>query len=442
MPIISISGLRGVVGVDLTVNEFVDRAKAFALIINGGRCVVGRDTRSTSNLASKAVVASLLAQGCKVYDLGVVSTPAVFREVAQGGFDGGLCLTASHNPPEWGGLKFVMKGGRGIFEEELDRLSGIRSSEAAGDRSASGEYVTQAGTYVKDVVSYVGEGVCHGIKVALDLGGGVGCLFAPHIFGKLACRTMSIHSTPGVFQRIIDPVSDDLSTLSRFVAADGCDIGFAYDCDADRVVVVDDEGRKLSPDDTLLICVKHLIESMSVRDVVVSIDTSIAIDEVVGKAGGRVYRTKVGEVNVVRGLLKAGSHIGGEGSSGGLIISDFALCRDGVLASAIITKIVKEEGGIKEALEGLPKYHQIRGKIPYAREKMGDVIQRLSEEKGEIDRIDGLKITFSDASWVLMRPSRTEDVLRVSVEAKDRIRAEALMMEYLAKVRSLSEKKL
>ncbi len=435
MTVTSISGIRGVVGVDLTVKDYVKIGRGFGEYIGGGVCAVGRDTRSTGKMGSDAAVSGLLSRGCTVYDMGVTSTPAVFREVLKNSLDGALSITASHNPPEWNGVKFVVKGGRGLFEDELNRLLEITDSPATKSFETGSVYRVEP-RYPSDVVTYVGRSSCSGLKVALDLGGGSGCLFIPEIFRELGCRVVTLNASPGVFSRDMDPTRDKLNDLSEAVKNGGADMGIAYDCDADRVVFVDGDGSKLPADYVLLMYLRYLADSGGMRDVVVSVDTSLAVEDIVEEAGCRVVYSKVGEANVVRRMLEEGVSIGGEGSSGGLILSDFNLCRDGVLASALVTKVVKQYGDLRRIVNRLPKYHSVREKTACRREDALLVVSRLVEdERGRVDTVDGVKIIDKAAGfWVLIRPSGTEDILRISVEAQTSREASNLMRRYKDKV--------
>ena len=433
MTVISISGIRGIIGQDLTAEDYVRIGRAFGEFIGGKRCAVGRDTRSTGKMASDAVISGLLGAGCTVFDLGVTSTPAVFREVRKQEIDGGLIVSASHNPPEWNGAKFVLKGGRGIFEDELNQL--LKIAETPKEGLKVGRVFLVEPRYPSDIVEYVGRGSCSGLKIALDLGGGAGSLVAPRVFRELGCRVMTVNGSPGVFTRDMDPTRDPLKALSDLVKSSGVDFAVAYDCDADRVVFMDSDGLKLPADYTLLLHLKHLADIGAMEDVVASIDTSSAVEQLVEEAGHRVVTSKVGEANVVRRMLEEKIRIGGEGSSGGLILSEFNLCRDGLLASALAAKAVHQSGGLKSIIEGLPKYYSLREKIPCSRENALRVVKILSEEElGEKETIDGVKLRKPGRSWILVRPSGTEDIVRISVEARSEAEAVGLMKQYREKI--------
>ncbi|MCP8306056.1 MAG: phosphomannomutase [archaeon] len=437
MVILSASGFRGIVGYDLDLVKLASISRAFGRFIEGGSCAVGRDTRPSSIIVSNVVIAGLMGTGCDVLDLGTVSTPAVFKEVTRRGLKGGLIATASHNPPEWNGLKFVFKG-RGVFERELSSLLSMGSSSYSASMKV-GNYSKICSIYPEDLTSYVGRGSCEGIKVSLDLGGGVGSLFVPKVFRWLGCKVTTINDAFGIFSRAIDPVTDSLNDLSENVVTNGCDVGFAYDSDADRVVMVDEKGRKLSGDFTLMICLKYFMEKRRMKEIVVSIDTSMGVEQIIEDIGGKVFYAKVGEANVVEEMMKRRCRVGGEGSSGGLILADFVRCRDGVLASALISNIVKKGGQLSDLIKDLPSHHQIRKKIHCSKEEGKKIIDRLLQEIPNADTMDGIKFNPTEDTWVLVRRSRTEDVLRISVEARSKDEAEEMMDRYLKRIEVLRD---
>ncbi len=433
MAILSVSGFRGIVNYDLNPVELMNIGRLFGNFIKNGSCAIGRDTRNSGIMVLHAITSGLLEADCEVLDFGIVSTPALFREVARRKLDGGLMITASHNSPEWNGVKFIVKGGRGIFEEELDTLFSLNSTQLS---SKIGVYSEVSSIYLEELVSYIGKDSCSGLKVSLDLGGGAGSLFIPKLFKRIGCKVLTLNDSLGIFSRTIDPIEDKLNDLSESVVANGFDVGFAYDCDADRVAIVDEKGRKLPADFTLMLCLKYLMRKMRLREAVVSVDTSMGLEKMVNDLGGKVYYSKVGEANVVMEMMKRGCKLGGEGSSGGLILSDFVLCRDGALASALVSKMIKQEGALNDLTKDLPYYHQIRKKIPCSKDDAKRILSTLTQELPNVDTTDGIKFKQKD-SWTLIRPSRTEEVLRLSVEAKSKDRAEHIMEDYLKRIRSI-----
>jgi len=233
---------------------------------------------------------------------------------------------------------------------------------------------------------------------------------------KLGCEVCSVNDAAGVFSRRVDPVADELTVLRRLVRERGCDIGLGFDCDGDRLVIVDAAGRKRNGDFMLTFAVSELLEETGETRVVVSLDTTQAIDDVVGRAGGHVFRSKVGEANVVGVMGEVGARLGGEGSSGGLIDGKFNHCRDSMLAAIVIIRALRRKG--RKAYESVPVYHQERVAVHVPKPKARKAFRSLAARYDEADTTDGIKIRLSRRSWVLMRASGTEDLVRVSAEAE------------------------
>jgi phosphomannomutase len=434
LAIVTVSGVRGVVNHDLDVSQTSLLALKFGNYLNGGRVAVGADTRKTSPLLKSAVIAGLLSSGCTVFDLGYSSTPSVFKEVTLMGLEGGIMVTASHNPPEWNGIKFVIKPGRGIYENELEGIqnSGITYSEKQGRVFAN------RAKYFEVLRNKAGKDSASGVKVALDLAGGVGCLFIPSLISEQGCFVHTIHSTPGIFPRIIDPTADPLTALSDVVRDEACDVGFAFDCDADRLVIVDAGGKKLPGDATLLICLRYFLENSRNRTIAVSVDTTLAVEDLVREYSGRIIRAKVGEANVVRKILENDCGAGGEGSSGGYIEPGFVMCRDGVYGATTITRMIRTEGSLKDLLSQFSSYYQDRENVRVDRSLGPAILKELSKSELGADLTDGVKIFPEAKSWVLIRASNTENVMRVSAEAKSQQRAKDLVSRYSKQISEIA----
>jgi len=405
-------------------------ARKFADLAGGTELLLGRDTRRTGPVASKAVAGAMLAAGADVVDYGVISTPAIFRESRRRERPG-VIVTASHNEPEWNGLKFIING-RGINQAELDRLLG-KDGREAGPRAPGRLSPAEGFSYNRELVKMAGEGSAEGVKVVLDLNGGAAIGHAPAILRALGCRVSTIGDSPGFFARTIDPTNDPLDLLCKTVKKEDADVGFAFDCDGDRLALVDSSGRARTGDYMLTLAIKEALQSMTKKDVVVSVDTTQAIDVVVEEAGGQVFRAKVGEGNVVGLMAEKGVRLGGEGSSGGVIDSGYNYCRDSLMAAAIIVGALKRKG--RKAYDQVKSYHIAREKVEMQRKKALDAVKRLQKAYPKADALDGLKIKTSASSWVLVRASNTEDGVRVSAEAPSLKEAQRLAHAYALKVK-------
>ena len=418
---ISISGVRGIYGVDLSLHEIIRFTRLFASIIKSEtrKCVLAQDTRPSSRIISEIVSASLMEQGIDVYNFGVAPTPLVFREARK--YGSGFVVTASHNPLEWNGLKFIIKG-RGIFEDELHSM--LKKTELSLESTSTADILGRSfkcvSEYVNEIVNFIEKSRYHRtLKIGLDPGGGATCGYANHLFKKLGGKFYSINDIHGVTSRGPDPTTDYLNELCILVISNELDLGFAFDLDGDRLVVVNRKGEKLSPDATLLICIASAI-NLGMKKFVTSIDTSIAVEKFIKDHGGRFDFSKVGEANVVSKMLEVDAEAGGEGSSAGFIMPRFNMCRDGFLASAIISSLDKKE--IEEYLGFTSQYVQIRSKIPADSSLHRKVIEKLNDsfkaESSVVLTIDGIKAIVDDDSWILIRPSNTEHAIRISIESK------------------------
>jgi phosphomannomutase len=369
-----------------------------------------------------------MASGIDVYNLGIAPTPAGFREARR--YGAGVIITASHNPLEWNGLKFIIQG-RGLFERELEAMLKLPSEH----RGKFGSEFRISSRYV-DEVAEIAKGGAQ-VKVGIDPGGGAACGYVERLFKKLGHQYHSINGVAGISSRGPDPTTDELADLRALVTANRLDHGFALDLDADRLVVVNSKGEKLGPDSTLLLCVARAVE-MGMKKFVTSIDTSVAIQKYVRDRKGKIAYSKVGEANVVSKMLETGAEAGGEGSSAGFIMPKFNMCRDGLLAAAIISTLDRKT--IDNCLKFASQFAQIRSKISADSSLHKAVIEKLPDvfrkESSSITTEDGIKAIIDEDSWVLVRPSNTEHAIRVSVESRAD-KAQALYKKASEKVRAI-----
>ncbi|MDQ3882019.1 MAG: phosphomannomutase, partial [Thermoproteota archaeon] len=354
----------------------------------------------------------LMAAGIDVYNLGIAPTPAAFREARK--YKASIIVTASHNPLEWNGLKFIIDG-RGLFEHELDEMLKTTSKQPG---NFGNEF--QISSNYTDVVAEVAKGDNSSVKVGIDTAGGAACGYAEHLFKKLGHKYYNINGIAGISSRGPDPTADDLADLRGLVTANKLDYGFGLDLDADRLVVVNRKGEKLNPDATLLLCIARGLE-MGLKKFVTSIDTSVAIEKYIYKNNGKVVAySKVGEANVVSKMLDVNAEAGGEGSSAGFIMPKVNMCRDGLLAAATISTLDKKT--VDECLNFASQFAQIRSKISANSSLHRAVIDRLPDifktESYSILTEDGVKAIIDEDSWVLVRPSNTEHAIRISVESR------------------------
>jgi len=433
MTVATISGIRGIFNRDLLPADIATYARNFSSLATSPEILIGRDTRSTGELIERLAKGALVSAGMGVIDYGVISTPALFRE-SRMKQRAAMMISASHNEPEWNGIKFILDG-RGVIQAEFDQI--LKPRRRGVQRVWNG--LVRPGprpSYVSELVSMAGEGSCDGVKVAVDLNGGAAIAHTPAILRALGCDLTVLGGTAGVFSRNVDPTNDDLQLLTRTVREKGCAVGFAFDCDGDRLVLVDSGGRKRTGDYMLTLAIKEILPGLQDRSVVVSADTTQAIDDVVSELGGKTYRSKVGEANVISKMREEHIAVGGEGSSGGLVDGSFNFCRDSMLAAITIVKAIKKRGA--RVLDQAPSYHQVRLKLTFERKKALAAIKKLQKESPGADMLDGIKVNVSRRSWVLIRASGTEDIIRVSAESASVEEAQQLADSYLERLKRLS----
>jgi phosphomannomutase len=434
---VGVSGIRGVVGEFLTPSLACAFAQAFGAYVGAGRVVVGRDSRSSGPMLQHAVTCGLLASGCEVIDVGVTPTPTIQIYVASIRARGGIALTASHNPPEYNALKLF--NAEGLFFNNYERgelldlyhQSDFRQATNAEIRRVSADRETPPRLHVERVLRHVDlEAIRRNrFRVALDSVNGAGSkMSCDFLSDTLGCELHAISVDPEQpFPRIAEPRPDTLGALSELVVQTYSQIGFAQDPDGDRLAVVDEAGNVLDNDDVLALAVDAVLRRAP-GDVVVNLTTSSVIDDIAARYGRRVWRTPVGEANVVETMQAVHAAIGGEGSNGGIIFPAVHLCRDSYTGMAFLLDRMADTGSSIGALAaGLPRYFRKLGKAPFVHGQLGSLMQALESSfpEAQCDRSDGLKLSLPDG-WVHARASNTEPLLRLAAEARSQDRLDEL----------------
>jgi phosphomannomutase len=434
---VGVSGIRGVVGEFLTPSLACSFAQAFGAYVGAGRVVVGRDTRSSGPMLQHAVTCGLLASGCEVIDVGVMPTPTIQIYVASIRARGGIALTASHNPPEYNALKLF--NAQGLFFNNYERSelldlyhqSDFRQATNAEIRRVSSDHDTPSRLHIERVLHHVNAEAIGAAKfrVALDSVNGAGSLMScGFLRDTLGCELHAISVNPELpFPRIPEPRADTLGDLSALVVQTGSQIGFGQDPDGDRLAVVDQTGHVLDNDDVLALAVDAVLRRLP-GDVVVNLTTSSVIDDVAARYGCRVWRTPVGEANVVETMQAAHASIGGEGSNGGIIFPAVHLCRDSYTGMAFLLDRMAQTGeSIATLAASLPRYFRKLGTVAYAHGRLGSLMQALEEKfpNTPSDRSDGLKLSLP-AGWIHVRASNTEPLLRLAAEARSQEQVDEL----------------
>lgn len=417
---VSISGVRGVFGDDLNLNDIMRFCRNFSVLIKSKNCVVAQDTRPSSKILSETVVASLMERGLDVYNLGIAPTPVIFRESRK--YGAGIMITSSHNPLQWNGLKFILEG-RGINESELEEIK----KQHNFSKEKIGSELQINSNYISEAIKLIGK-VKDAPKIAVDVGGGAAFNVAPKLLQNLGCKVRTINEKPGISSHGPDPTSERLDDLIS--STKKCDIGFAFDLDGDRLVVVK-EGKKQASDITLGLGVSKALE-LGYKRFVLSIDTSVSVEKFIRDNGGQVHRSKVGEANVVDLMLKTNSQAGGEGSSAGFILPEFNMCRDGILTSGLVASMLKTKT-FSDVMKFMKGYVQLRTKVDVEDSFHEKTLQILSEKMkskySQLITIDGLKAIIDEDSWILVRQSNTEHTVRISIESTSLEKAHSIQKQ-------------
>jgi phosphomannomutase len=437
---ISISGVRGVVGDSLTPEMVARFAQALGTYLGGGRVVIGRDPRTSGEMVRQAVVAGLVSSGCRVRDLGVCPTPTVQLLVRELGASGGIAITASHNPPEWNALKFV--GGDGLFlsaargRELLDIYHQGDYAKARGADQRPPEVVSDAvDRHVRAVSAAVGPLPGRRLKVVVDPGGGAAFEAAPRLVAALGAEVSAIHTVAdGRFPRPAEPVPENLGALAAEVRRAGADVGFAQDMDGDRLAIVDETGRPIGEELTLVLAADEVLRRTP-GNVVTNLSTSDAVEAMAAGHGCRVFRTRVGEANVAEGMRARRAVIGGEGN-GGVIWPTVNFARDSLVGMALVLHRLASAGEAASALAAsYDRFRTVKLQLHCPAEQARTILRRARDEWADrpLDLSDGVKVRLEDG-WFILRASNTEPIVRVMAEGPSDARAREIAERAMADV--------
>jgi len=446
-------GVRGIVNEFLTPENVLRLTLAIASYFSpGSRIIVGRDARAGNNFITHIVIGALLASGIKVYYAGLTPTPALQYYIKSvGGFDAGIMITASHNPPQYSGIKVIASDGVELHREgerEIERIYYEARFRRVPWNQLSADYVRVDDVnehYVKGVVSLVdAERIrSKGFKVILDGANNVPSLTSPKILKYLGVKLITLNTELShIPNREPEPTPENLIDTVNTVKSLGADLAVAHDGDGDRAIFVDDKGRVLSGDRTAILLCKHIIEyrgDKGPRRVVTAVSSSMLVEEILSKYGIEVIWTKVGSITIARTMMKLGAIAGFE-ENGGFMYPPHQYVRDGGMAAALMLEYLSYTGKkLSELIDELPSRYIVKTKVPIkSRDEALKVINKLKEvySKSRIIDIDGIKIVERDY-WILVRPSGTEPILRVFVEAVDELSANNILNSVLNLIREV-----
>jgi phosphomannomutase len=441
---VSVSGIRGIIGDGLDPEVIVKYASAYADFCGKGKIILGSDGRITGEMVRNVVIGTLLAKGNDVVDIGICPTPTVLFNVKKLKAAGGIQLSASHNPNQWNALKLLNNKGEFMTPEENAEMSALL--ENSTKKYVEWNKLGKLTSYSKGLDDHI-ESVLkmnyinvpkirrRKFKVLLDCVNGAGAYSMPQFLEKFGCKVIQINcEKTGIFPRLPEPIPGNLTATMKAVRKHKADIGIVVDPDVDRLVLITDKGEPFGEENTITQAVKFYL-SKKKGNVVVNLSTTRSVDDVANEFGCKVFRSPVGEANVVKRMKEVKAVIGGEGS-GGVILPKVVFGRDALTGTAIMLQHLLEFGGtMSELKKSLPQYFITKKKIELGSLNPDKVIETLVKkyESEKINLEDGLRIDFPD-HWVHFRKSNTEPIIRCIVEAGSKKESELLADKYFGEI--------
>lgn len=424
------SGIRGKIGSEVTSELALNVGKSLGYYLDGeGTVVLGYDTRTTSKMLEHAITAGLVESGIDVIKIGMVPTPLVGYTTEKLSADAGVMITASHNPSKYNGIKLWNNNAMAYTPEQEKTIEDIylnkKYENVSWDRIGSIEENNEIQeTYIEDLLTMVN--IEPGFKVVIDCASGAGSELSPILFRRAGCDVITLNSqVDGFFPgRNPEPNDANLGSLKKVVKATGANLGIAHDGDADRMMAVDETGKVVDFDKLLA-----LMAAEFGGTVVTTVDAGLVMDVELAKVGGKVLRTPVGDVAVADAIIKNNASFGGE-PSGTWLYPDFCMCPDGLLSGIRLANIVSHKGPLSKLLSKMDDYPNIREKVTCSTEEKAIIMENMEEEMKnafddikEVNNIDGVRLSLNDGSWVLVRPSGTENYIRITLESPDEDKA-------------------
>jgi phosphomannomutase/phosphoglucomutase len=443
------NGIRGLVNKELTPELTIKIGTAIGTFFKHAKLLLGYDARTSGPMLSKTIIAGLNATGCDVVFAGMAPTPTLQYAVKNHKMDGAVIITASHNPPEYNGIKVIWNDGIEISREQEIEIENIffKGKMKYADWEKIGKTSELQGIiddYIEAIKKHVNVAriTKRHFHVVTDATNSVGNLTAPRLLRELGCKVTTINGNiDGTFpSRLPEPRPENLKDLSSTVKALNADLGIAYDGDADRSIFVDERGEIHWGDKTFALVEKHFLKENPGEKIVTPISSSTLVKDIANAYNGEIVWTKVGSVTVSQTMKKLSAKLGGE-ENGGIFYGLHQSVRDGAMATALILDIMAKTGEKLSKLIGeLPKYFIEKGKVECPEEIKQKVLKKLVKQVQSlnISTIDGVKIWFKDKSDILIRPSGTEPIYRLYAEAKTREKAIQLVNEYTLKLKRLT----
>ncbi len=438
------NGIRGIFSEDFTLEFVHDMTLAIGTYFKLGPILIGFDGRESSPVICKVISSALNSIGINCNVAGIIPTPCLEFAVKTLGYTGGIMITASHNPPQYNGIKPAAKDGVEISREDeliiediYIQKSWIKNTKTWGKTDTEKRTIE---TYLKGIISQVDSKLIESknFKVVLDLGNGVQAVSAPDFCKMLHCETLLVNqnidgSFPG---RGSEPTPENLSVLSKTVIENNADFGIAFDGDGDRSIFCDNKGNILTGDKSALLLTQHILKKNPNSLIITCLNSSSNIEVMAEKFNSKVIRTKVGSVEVSRKMVATDALIGFE-ENGGFMYGKHNQVRDGCMALALMLELLATGKSLSDEIASLPPSFTTKDKISCSPENVSKLILSLKEEFPSSDTTDGIKIIIDSKNWVMIRPSGTEPIVRIYAEAESQENLDALMSKYLKKVKSI-----
>jgi phosphomannomutase len=439
--IFSQSGTRAVIGDSFDPKLSLNMAMAFGKMLGKGPVIVGGDTRLSHEMVKGTVISGLLSVGTDVIYIGKVTTPTVQQEIRHHNAAGGIVITASHNPIQWNGIKVMNNTGSFLDSNEYEQYKAIYDSgnyELASWENL-GTLTEDTGAidrHVDKILSLidVSDIKSSGLKVLIDANNGAGAVANPNLMDKLGVSYDILNPEPnGRFNHDPEPLQKNLSGVMEKMKQGDYDIGFIQDADADRLVILDENGRFIGEDYSLAYCIEHILEEEAKgdTDVVVNLSTSLVIKHLADKYDATLHYTKIGESNVTQKLKSEKALVGGEGN-GGVIYPKIGWGRDSLVGIVIALKhLAKSKTSVSNTVSKYPKYIMSRDKFEVTtRDEVIEFLGKVEKnyEGQDVNTEDGIKVMF-EKSWIHVRPSNTEPIVRIFVEAETELEISKLTEE-------------
>ena len=441
MLIESISGVRGITEKDLNDKILISYAKGINEFCQDGKILIARDSRKSGEKILSTILQIILLSGRKIENCGIVPTPTLQYAVQSTNAIAGIMITASHNPSEWNGIKFIDKDGCFFNQKQITRILQLKNKffnqNNFNYKLLKNDYRDNNSlidNHIKKIleISFINFSKIkkRKLKIAVDAVNGAASKALPNLLKDIGCDVVELNcETSGEFNRGTEPIPQNLNLLSSVVLNDKCDIGFATDPDGDRLAVVDNNGNPIGEEYTLVLALKYFLESTNYKNpIVTNLSTTLAVDKIAIQNKVEVIRSKVGEINVVEMMKKHQSSFGGEGN-GGVIFGDIHLGRDSLVASILIIALLSNSfTSISDLMKTLPKFYICKEKVSIGEINENDLFKKLNDifKNNKRNNLDGLKILFND-EWIHIRKSNTEPIVRIYAESKSFEKANKLI---------------